>query len=87
GGVLKRGGHTEAAVDLAKLAGLSPVGVLCEITTKDGKHMARVPELREFCAEHGLILTSIQDLRCLIRERQRAESSARNGPAPCVLSR
>ena len=41
GGVLKRGGHTEAALDLAKLAGLSPVGVLCEITTKDGKHMAR----------------------------------------------
>ena len=41
GGVLERGGHTEAAVDLAKLAGLSPVGVLCEITTKDGKHMAR----------------------------------------------
>lgn len=41
GGVLKRGGHTEAAVDLATLAGLSPVGVLCEITTKDGKDMAR----------------------------------------------
>lgn len=41
GGVLERGGHTEAAVDLAKLAGLSPVGVLCEITTEDGKHMAR----------------------------------------------
>lgn len=41
GGVLKRGGHTEAAVDLARLAGLAPVGVLCEITTKDGKHMAR----------------------------------------------
>lgn len=41
GGVLRRGGHTEAAVDLAKLAGLSPVGVLCEITTKDGKGMAR----------------------------------------------
>lgn len=41
GGVLERGGHTEAAVDLAKLAGLSPVGVLCEITTKDGKDMAR----------------------------------------------
>lgn len=41
GGVLERGGHTEAAIDLAKLAGLSPVGVLCEITTKDGKDMAR----------------------------------------------
>lgn len=87
GGVLKRGGHTEAAVDLAKLAGLSPVGVLCEITTKDGKHMARVPELREFCTEHGLVLTSIQDLRCLIRERQRAETLGRNGPASRVLTR
>lgn len=41
GGVLKRGGHTEAAVDLSRLAGLNPVGVLCEITTKDGKGMAR----------------------------------------------
>lgn len=39
--MLERGGHTEAAVDLAKLAGLAPVGVLCEITTKDGKNMAR----------------------------------------------
>lgn len=39
--MLERGGHTEAAIDLAKLAGLSPVGVLCEITTKDGKDMAR----------------------------------------------
>lgn len=41
GGVLVREGHTEAAVDLAKLAGLEPVGVLCELTTKDGKYMAR----------------------------------------------
>lgn len=83
GGVLERGGHTEAAIDLAKLAGLSPVGVLCEITTKDGKDMARVPELQEFCAEHGLILTSIQDIRCLIRERQREE--ARGGGDPVSL--
>ncbi|CAM9795866.1 unnamed protein product [Scytosiphon promiscuus] len=81
GGVLERGGHTEAAVDLAKLAGLSPVGVLCEITTEDGKHMARVPELREFCAQHGLVLTSIQDLRCLIRERQRADENDREDSA------
>lgn len=52
GGVLKRGGHTEAAVDLAKLAGLSPVGVLCEITTKDGKDMARcVHRFVLFCHE------------------------------------
>ncbi|CAM9155298.1 unnamed protein product [Choristocarpus tenellus] len=70
GGVLKRGGHTEAALDLARLAGLAPAGVLCEITTKDGKGMARVPELVQFCAEHGLVLTSIQDLQCYIREKQ-----------------
>ncbi|CAB1114158.1 unnamed protein product [Ectocarpus sp. CCAP 1310/34] len=84
GGVLERGGHTEAAVDLATLAGLSPVGVLCEITTKDGKDMARVPELKEFCAEHGLVLTSIQDMRCLIRERQRA-ARAGEDPAPYIV--
>ncbi|CAM9129765.1 unnamed protein product, partial [Sphacelaria rigidula] len=88
GGVLKRGGHTEAAVDLARLAGLKPVGVLCEITTKDGKGMARLPELREFCAEHGLVLTSIQDLRCLIRERQRADVLAGADPSlSCIVAR
>jgi len=53
GGVLRRAGHTEAAVDLAKLAGLPPAGVLCEILNEDGT-MARVPQLREFCRQHGL---------------------------------
>jgi len=61
GGVLRRAGHTEAAVDLAKLAGLKTAGVICEILREDGK-MARLPELREFAARHGLKMTSVADL-------------------------
>ncbi|MGI8684832.1 MAG: bifunctional 3,4-dihydroxy-2-butanone-4-phosphate synthase/GTP cyclohydrolase II [Acidimicrobiales bacterium] len=61
GGVLKRAGHTEAAVDLARLAGLRPAGVLCEIVRDDGE-MARLPDLEAFSAEHGLLLISIADL-------------------------
>ncbi len=62
GGVLKRAGHTEAAVDLARLAGLTPAGVLCEVVTEDKTAMARLPELARFSAEHGLALISIADL-------------------------
>jgi 3,4-dihydroxy 2-butanone 4-phosphate synthase/GTP cyclohydrolase II len=61
GGVLVRAGQTEAAVDLARLAGLAPGGVICEIMNDDGT-MARVPELEEFCARHGLKLISVADL-------------------------
>jgi 3,4-dihydroxy 2-butanone 4-phosphate synthase/GTP cyclohydrolase II len=61
GGVLKRAGHTEAAVDLARLAGLYPSGVLCEIMDDDGT-MARVPALREFARRHDLPLITIRDL-------------------------
>ena len=61
GGVLKRAGHTEAAVDLARMAGLYPAGVLCEIVNDDGT-MARVPDLVEFCREHGLLMVSIAQL-------------------------
>jgi 3,4-dihydroxy 2-butanone 4-phosphate synthase/GTP cyclohydrolase II len=61
GGVLKRAGHTEAAVDLARLAGLEPAGVLCEVVRDDGE-MARLPDLESFAAEHGLLLISIADL-------------------------
>ena len=61
GGVLKRAGHTEAAVDLARMAGLYPAGVLCEIVNDDGT-MARVPDLVEFCKEHGLLMVSIAQL-------------------------
>ena len=61
GGVLRRAGHTEAAVDLARLAGLYPAGVLCEIMNDDGT-MARVPQLVEFARRHGLRLITIADL-------------------------
>lgn len=61
GGVLKRAGHTEAAVDLARLAGLQPAGIICEIQNDDGT-MSRLPDLRKFCAEHNLLLSSIADL-------------------------
>ena len=69
GGVLKRAGHTEAAVDLARLAGLSPAGVLCEVVNDDGT-MARLPDLRAFADLHGLKLVSIADL---IEYRRRTE--------------
>jgi 3,4-dihydroxy 2-butanone 4-phosphate synthase / GTP cyclohydrolase II len=61
GGVLRRAGHTEAAVDLAALAGLQPAGVLCEIMSDDGT-MARLPELAELAARHRLPLISVRDL-------------------------
>ena len=69
GGVLSRRGHTEAAVDLARLAGLTPVGVLVEIVNDDGT-MKRAPELRAFADEHGLAMISIDDL---VRYRHRTE--------------
>jgi len=63
GGVLTRDGHTEAAIDLSRLAGLSPVGVLCEIVSEeDPVSMARLPELKKFCKKHGYVLTSIVDI-------------------------
>jgi 3,4-dihydroxy 2-butanone 4-phosphate synthase/GTP cyclohydrolase II len=61
GGVLKRAGHTEAGVDLARLAGLTPAAVLCEIMDDDGQ-MARLPRLAEFAREHNLGLTTVADL-------------------------
>ena len=61
GGVMVRAGHTEAAVDLARLAGLAPAGVICEIMNKDGS-MARVPDLVRFARRHGLLLITIADL-------------------------
>ncbi|RYC13667.1 bifunctional 3,4-dihydroxy-2-butanone-4-phosphate synthase/GTP cyclohydrolase II [Nocardioides zhouii] len=67
GGVLVRRGHTEAAVDLARLAGLTPAGVLVEVVNDDGT-MKRGPELREFADEHGLAMISIEDL---VRYRRR----------------
>jgi 3,4-dihydroxy-2-butanone 4-phosphate synthase len=61
GGVLERPGHTEAAVDLTRLAGLTPGGAICEIVSDDGS-MARGPELRRFASRHGLPLIAIADL-------------------------
>ena len=70
GGVLKRAGHTEAAVDLARLAGCQPAGVICEIQNDDGT-MMRLPELRQFCKEHGLLLSSIAQLIQYRRHHER----------------
>lgn len=69
GGVLRRAGHTEAAVDLARLAGLDPSGVICEILNEDGS-MARLPDLMRFRESHNLKIISIQDL---IAYRRRGE--------------
>ncbi len=74
GGVLKRAGHTEATVDLCRLAGKYPSGVLCEVVTKDKAGMARMPELEEFAKEHGLPLVTIADL---IRYRRQHEKLVR----------
>ena len=71
GGVLVRAGHTEAAVDLCRLAGLKPVGVLCEVMNEDGS-MARRPQLEEFARRHQLKIGTIADL---IRHRLRTERS------------
>jgi 3,4-dihydroxy 2-butanone 4-phosphate synthase/GTP cyclohydrolase II len=71
GGVLKRGGHTEASVDLARLAGLYPAGVLCELVTEDKTGMARLPELERFAAKHDLALISIADLIRYRRQREK----------------
>ena len=70
GGVIRRAGHTEATVDLMRLAGLKPVGLCCEIMRADGT-MARLPDIEEFAAKHGLLLCSIADL---IAYRTRTES-------------
>lgn len=69
-GVLERPGHTEAAVDLARLAGVKPAGVICEVLREDGE-MARVPDLEAFKAQHGLKMTSVA---AVIAYRQRTET-------------
>jgi 3,4-dihydroxy 2-butanone 4-phosphate synthase/GTP cyclohydrolase II len=69
GGVLERAGQTEAAVDLARLAGLNPAGVVCEVMNEDGT-MARVPDLIPYCERHGLKLVTVADL---IEYRRRTE--------------
>jgi 3,4-dihydroxy 2-butanone 4-phosphate synthase/GTP cyclohydrolase II len=80
GGVLARAGQTEAACDLARLAGLPPAGVICEIMNEDGT-MARVPHLKEFCARHGLKMASVADL---IRYRLKTERFIHRTAEGCI---
>ena len=70
GGVLRRAGHTEASVDLARLAGLQPAGIVCEVVNEDGS-MARFPDLRNFSDEHGLTMISIADLIAYRRKSEK----------------
>jgi 3,4-dihydroxy 2-butanone 4-phosphate synthase/GTP cyclohydrolase II len=77
GGVLERVGQTEAAVDLARLAGLTPAGVVCEIMNHDGT-MARIPDLVPYCERHGLKLITVADL---VEYRRRHEQLVERGPA------
>ncbi len=69
GGVLERTGHTEASIDLARLAGLIPAGVICEIMNEDGT-MARVPDLESYCRDHELLMVTVADL---IAHRRKTE--------------
>ncbi len=75
GGVLERSGQTEAAVDLARLAGLNPSGVVCEIMNEDGT-MARVPDLGPYCEQHGLKMVTVADL---VEYRRRHEKLVERG--------
>ncbi|MBL28305.1 MAG: 3,4-dihydroxy-2-butanone-4-phosphate synthase [Rhodospirillaceae bacterium] len=83
GGVLVRAGHTEAAVDVARLAGLAPAGVICEIMNEDGT-MARLPDLVAFCQRHGLKMATIADL---IAYRRRHDTIVKRGPETWIDSR
>lgn len=81
GGVLRRAGHTEAAVDLARLAGLKPAGVICEIIKEDGE-MGRLPFLKEFASKHDLKLISIEDLIKYRKEKDKLVELAAEADLP-----
>lgn len=81
GGVLVRAGHTETAVDLARLAGLRPAGVICEIMLDDGT-MARLPQLREFSWRNGLAMISVADLIAWRRHREKLVQFVREVAMP-----
>jgi 3,4-dihydroxy 2-butanone 4-phosphate synthase/GTP cyclohydrolase II len=81
GGVLRRAGHTEAAVDLARLAGLKPAGVICEIIKEDGE-MGRLPFLKEFAQKHDLKLISIEDLINYRKEKDKLINLAAEAELP-----
>ncbi|XP_058087409.1 probable bifunctional riboflavin biosynthesis protein RIBA 1, chloroplastic [Magnolia sinica] len=82
GGVLKRAGHTEASVDLAMLAGLDPIAVLCEMVDDDDGSMARLPKLREFAKKENLKIVSIADLIRYRRKRERLVERSSGAPIP-----
>ena len=81
GGVLKRSGHTEAAVDLARMAGLHPAGVICEVMNDDGT-MARVPQLFEFAKKHGLKIITIEELIKYRRKNEKLVTAAAKAKLP-----
>jgi len=91
GGVLARAGQTEAAVDLTRLAGLAPAGVICEIMNEDGT-MARLPELERISGEHGILILTIADLityrmkhECLVKKVEEAELPTQYGDFRIVV--
>ena len=84
GGVLRRAGHTEASVDLARLAGLYPAGVLCEVVNEDGT-MARMDDLVKFAEEHGLLIVSIADLIAYRRQREKLVTRATEARIPTAF--
>jgi 3,4-dihydroxy 2-butanone 4-phosphate synthase/GTP cyclohydrolase II len=84
GGVLARAGHTESAVDLARLAGLTPAGVICEIMQDDGT-MARLPQLQAFAARHSLRMVAIADLIAYRRQSERLVEMVREVDLPTTL--
>ncbi len=86
GGVLRRAGHTEAAVDLARLAGLYPAGVICEIMHPDGT-MARLPELQRVAREHGLSIISIADLIAYRGRKEKLVREVAKATIPTVYGR
>jgi 3,4-dihydroxy 2-butanone 4-phosphate synthase/GTP cyclohydrolase II len=83
GGVLKRAGQTEASVDLARIAGLDPSAVICEVMNEDGT-MARVPDLASFCEKHGLLLVTVADL---ISHRMKTERLVQRVASPLLPTR
>jgi 3,4-dihydroxy 2-butanone 4-phosphate synthase/GTP cyclohydrolase II len=86
GGVLRRAGHTEAAVDLARLAGLNAAGAICEIANADGT-MARLDDLVEFCGQHKLLLVSIADLIAYRRRTERQVERVAAAQLPLAAAR
>ncbi len=86
GGVLRRAGHTEAAVDLARIAGLAPAGVICEIMNDDGS-MARLPELDAFRKKHGLLWGSIADIIAFRRRNEVLVTRGQSAKLPTPLGK